>query len=176
MVSSAKDPATGYPIFQPGDAPDTAGNPTEVAKYAAAVGTRLIGTTAERLAYPYEREGLAWFDTTLGFEVEYVGGKWRATHQIIQRMQANTNPTTVVKGVALTLPKAIDPSRNLSGTIEGDASSAGGGTMIVGTLAITPNDAAPLTSVTFRIASVPTNFGSLTAIKYKVVAYPWVAE
>lgn len=64
MAASSFDPQDGHPIFADGDAPDVARNPTEVAEYAAKVGNRLIGTTAQREAYQYGREGVSWYDTT----------------------------------------------------------------------------------------------------------------
>lgn len=76
MASSSNDPVTGSPIFADGDAPDVARNPTEVAEFAAEVGTRLIGTTAERLAYAYARDGLEWRDTTLDRTFIHDGTGW----------------------------------------------------------------------------------------------------
>lgn len=76
MASSSLDPITGAPRFQDADAPDPAVNPTEVAAYAGKVGTRLIGTTAERNAYPFTREGLKWYDTTLKTELLHNGSGW----------------------------------------------------------------------------------------------------
>lgn len=77
MASSSLDPTTGAPRFLDQDAPDPAVNPTEVAAFAGKVGTRPIGTTAERLAYPFAREGLKWFDTTVKGEFTYQNGAWR---------------------------------------------------------------------------------------------------
>jgi hypothetical protein len=76
MAYSSLDPTTGQPVFLDSDAPDPAVNPSQVAAYAAQVGTRLIGTTAERTAYSYAREGLCWFDTTLDQEFIYNGSGW----------------------------------------------------------------------------------------------------
>lgn len=76
MASSSNDPTTGAPIFLDGDAPDPAVNPTEVAAFAAEVGTRLIGSTAQRTAYDYAREGLEWYDTTDDFTYVYDGSGW----------------------------------------------------------------------------------------------------
>lgn len=76
MASSSNDPTTGAPIYLDSDAPDPAVNPTQVAAFAASVGTRLIGTTAERTAYAYAREGLAWYDTTLDALYMHNGSGW----------------------------------------------------------------------------------------------------
>jgi len=76
MTASDFDATTGHPIFADGDAPDVAQNPTEVAEFAASVGTRPMGTTAERTAYAYARTGLRWRDTTDGCEYEYRSGGW----------------------------------------------------------------------------------------------------
>lgn len=78
MASSSKNPVTGAPVFGDQDAPDPAVNPTEVAAYAAKVGTRLIGTTAERDGYDYAREGLRWYNTTTKSEDLHDGTGWRA--------------------------------------------------------------------------------------------------
>ena len=76
MAYSSLDPSTGAPVFLDSDAPDPAVNPSQVAAFAAEVGTRLIGTTAERTAYAYAREGLRWFDTTTDKEYLYNGSGW----------------------------------------------------------------------------------------------------
>jgi hypothetical protein len=77
MASSSNDPTTGAPVFLDSDAPDPAVNPSEVAGYAASVGTRLIGSTTERNAYAYGRDGLRWYDTTLKCEYRHDGASWR---------------------------------------------------------------------------------------------------
>lgn len=71
MAVDSYDPTTGHPIFYDSGAPDIAFDPTEVARYASKVGTRLIGTTAERVAYQYARPGLQWYDTTEKREYVY---------------------------------------------------------------------------------------------------------
>lgn len=76
MSASSFDPTDGHPIFSDADAPDVARNPTEVAEFAAEVGTRLVGTTAERNAYAYARNGLEWRDTTLKKTFVHDGSGW----------------------------------------------------------------------------------------------------
>jgi hypothetical protein len=76
MAYSSLDPTTGAPVFLDGDAPDPAVNPSQVAAYAAQVGTRLVGSTAERTAYEYAREGLQWWDTTDDTLYQHDGTDW----------------------------------------------------------------------------------------------------
>jgi hypothetical protein len=66
------------PQFADGDAPDVALNPSQVADYAAKVGNRRVGTTAERVAATGKDvwEGLVWGDTTLGVDFRYKSGAW----------------------------------------------------------------------------------------------------
>jgi hypothetical protein len=78
MAYSSLDPTTGAPVYLDSDAPDPAVNPSQVAEYAAQVGTRLIGTTAQRTAYSYARDGLCWYDTTLDREYRHNGTGWVA--------------------------------------------------------------------------------------------------
>jgi hypothetical protein len=85
MTASSFGPKN-EPIFADGDAPDVAVNATQAAAYAAKVGNRRVGTTAERdeaATNPREVwEGLLWFDTTLDTEFLWmgiwirVGGVW----------------------------------------------------------------------------------------------------
>lgn len=76
MAVNSYDPSDGHPIFVDTDAPDIKVDPTKVAEYAARVGTRLIGSTAERTAYAYAREGLSWYDTDLDAEFIHDGSGW----------------------------------------------------------------------------------------------------
>lgn len=76
MAYSSLDSTTGAPEFADADAPDPAVNPTQVAAFAAQVGTRLIGTTADRTAYAYAREGLRWWDTDTDSEYLHNGSGW----------------------------------------------------------------------------------------------------
>lgn len=60
-------------------APADAADLTEVAAYAALVGNRKVGTTAQRTATTGTAEawdGLLWGDTTDGFEYKYKSGAW----------------------------------------------------------------------------------------------------
>ena len=71
----------GKPEFSDLDAPDVAVNPTAVGTYAAKVGNRRVGTTAEREIAASSGDvwdGLLWGDTTDGSEYRYVvGSGWR---------------------------------------------------------------------------------------------------
>lgn len=78
MAVDSYDPTTGHPIFLDTGAPDVGVDPTEVAEYAAKVGTRLIGPTAEREAYEYGRLGLGWFDTSEEREYLHNGSGWES--------------------------------------------------------------------------------------------------
>jgi hypothetical protein len=86
MTASSFGPH-GEPEFKDGDAPDVALNPTQVGKYAALVGNRRVGTTAQRnaaltedptLSTPGSWNGLEWWDTTLKRAFILVDGGWAA--------------------------------------------------------------------------------------------------
>lgn len=77
MAVNSYDPVDGHPIFVDSDAPDVKVDPTEAAKYAGKVGTRLIGTTSARTAYTFAREGLEWYDTDLDSVFLHTGSGWR---------------------------------------------------------------------------------------------------
>lgn len=95
MASSSNDPTTGAPVFLDSDAPDPAVNPTEVAGFAADVGTRRIGTTAQRSAHAYDREGFGWYDTTLDADMVHDGsGYYVARARIRGRVARSATATT----------------------------------------------------------------------------------
>lgn len=77
MAVGSYDPTTGRPIFPDSGTPDVGVDPTEVGKYAAEVGNRIVGTTTYLNSYAYKREGLGGYDTTLGCPVVYRGGAWK---------------------------------------------------------------------------------------------------
>lgn len=77
MAIDSIDPVTGSPQFLDGGAPDLAVDQNAVSNYAAKVGTRLIGTTAERTAYAYGRKGLEWYDTDLNTVLIHNGSGWQ---------------------------------------------------------------------------------------------------
>ncbi|MEV4737193.1 MULTISPECIES: hypothetical protein [unclassified Microbacterium] len=81
MAVDERDSVTGRPIFTDIGAPDTGVDPTEVGKYAAEVGNRIVGTTTYLENYAYRRDGLAGFDVTRGCPVIYRGtkttGSWK---------------------------------------------------------------------------------------------------
>jgi len=82
---------TGAPEFSGSGTPETAADLTEVAAFAASVGTRLIGTTAERTAYDHAREGLEWWDTDLDTLYVHNGSGW----ETVFKDWAAYTPTTV---------------------------------------------------------------------------------
>jgi len=70
--------AKNQPQFLDAGAPDIAVDPNAVADYAAKVGNRRVGTTAERTAAAGADlwEGLIWHDTTDGIEYKRLSGAW----------------------------------------------------------------------------------------------------
>jgi len=70
--------AKNAPNFLGGGAPDLAVDSNAIATYAAKVGNRRAGTTAERIAATGLDvwEGLEWFDTTLRYSFLYLSGGW----------------------------------------------------------------------------------------------------
>lgn len=68
----------GYPTIAASDPPDVPVHMNAVAAYAAARGTRLIGTTAQRTAYAYKKKGLRWFDTSNNTDYIHNGTGWEA--------------------------------------------------------------------------------------------------
>lgn len=121
MTASSFDPATGAPIFDDADAPDVAQNPTEAAAFAGRVGTRLIGTTSERVAYAYAREGLRWYDTTVEGEFIHNGSGWvcgdAPRTEVVSRNISGTN--TFVNQVPFAdFPNADDAEAMLSSFVK----------------------------------------------------------
>lgn len=77
MAVNSYDPTTGRPIFVDTDAPDIKVDPTEAAKYAADVGTRIIRANLAALdAYGYKRKGLKGFALDTGYEYVHNGTAW----------------------------------------------------------------------------------------------------
>lgn len=76
-VDDGYDSLTGYPKFKDGGAPDLAVDPTEVAKYAAEVGNRIVKADLAALgSYPYRRAGL--MGHALNTKTDYIhdGAGW----------------------------------------------------------------------------------------------------
>lgn len=82
MAVDSYDPVDGHPIFLDLGAPDIAVDPTEVAKYAGEVGNHPKGTTAQRLAYPYAREGIFFSDTDLDTVFYHNGSGWLPAYTV----------------------------------------------------------------------------------------------
>ena len=78
-MASTSTSTRGAPQFADGDAPDVAVNPSEVARFAETVGTRRVGTTAERLALSGKAlfVGLLWGDTTVNEDYRYTSTGWQ---------------------------------------------------------------------------------------------------
>ena len=80
MAASSTRGPKGQPRFPANEAPDLGVDEEIVADYAAKVGNRRVGTTAERdLAESSGDvwEGLLWGDITDKHEYEHVGGVWK---------------------------------------------------------------------------------------------------
>lgn len=77
MAASSYNATTGAPEYADTDAPDAAVNPTEVAAFAASVGTRLIGDNTTMGAYGFAREGLQWWNTTDDTLYQHDGSSWK---------------------------------------------------------------------------------------------------
>ena len=82
----------GQPQFSGLGAPDMAVDPGLVADYAALVGNRKVGTTAQRLALTGVEvwEELAFGDTSLGIEFTRIGGAWIPDAIQIQKNGVNS--------------------------------------------------------------------------------------
>lgn len=76
MAASGNNPTTGHPLFSNSDAPDIKLDPQLAAEYAAEVGNRIVKSTADRVAYPYAREGLECYDTDLDVTFIHDGSGW----------------------------------------------------------------------------------------------------
>jgi hypothetical protein len=123
MASSSNDPTTGAPVYLDTDAPDPAVNPSEVAGFAASVGTRLIGSTTDLNAYGYGRDGLRWYDTTLKCEYRHDGTSWRAEMTLQKaftwsRANVDTTPQypELVEDVGNTTESSLASFQRVSGS------------------------------------------------------------
>lgn len=74
MAVDSYHPVDGHPTFTDEGATDLAVDSNAVAQFAAFVGTRAIGTTAQREAYAYARDGFRWGDRTDKKEYEWNDG------------------------------------------------------------------------------------------------------
>lgn len=81
MTADGTPGTKNNPQFLDGGAPDLATDANLISAYAAKVGNRRTGTTAERNAATGKDvwEGLEWFDTTLRRIFLYLNGSWVAT-------------------------------------------------------------------------------------------------
>ena len=111
MTASSYGPRNA-PQFADGDAPDVAVNPTQVAAYAAKVGNRRVGTTAERTAATGLDvwEGLEWEDTTDGCTYKYIAAAWHLYSRLVTSYTPTLTNCTLGTG----------------GTMIGDYSISGG--------------------------------------------------
>lgn len=96
MAVGSYDPTTGRPIFPDSGAPDIGVDPTEVGKYAAEVGNRIVKADLAALnAYPYRRAGLFGHALDKKTEYQHDGSAWRVWSQ------PWTNFTPVYSGFTL---------------------------------------------------------------------------
>ncbi|WP_295014230.1 hypothetical protein [uncultured Microbacterium sp.] len=111
MAVNSYDPTMGYPKFLDTDAPDVAVNPTEVAKYAADVGNRIIRANLAGLdAYAYKRAGLLGEAADTGKQYRHTGSGWAEIGA--GRVDANANPGAAISGItvpnaAVSLPQGL---------------------------------------------------------------------
>lgn len=76
MASNGVDPNEGYPLFPETDAPQLGADYEEVAAFAAFRGNLPVGTTTERNAWAYAKEGSFWSNTTTDTIDRYDGSGW----------------------------------------------------------------------------------------------------
>lgn len=77
MAVDEYDPVTGRPIFKDTGAPDIGVDPTEVGKYAADVGNRIVRDNLAGLnAYPYKRQGLMGYAIDTKIDYIHDGTGW----------------------------------------------------------------------------------------------------
>tara|TARA_R110002020_G_scaffold48774_5_gene139042 strand:+ start:4288 stop:4788 length:501 start_codon:yes stop_codon:yes gene_type:complete len=96
MPTSDFDATDGHPIFAESLAPQFGADLTQVGEYAATVGTRIVGSTAERDAWDsagWSRPGLRWYDTTTNRESLRVSGGWVLLGGVVT---ANTDTSGLV--------------------------------------------------------------------------------
>lgn len=121
MAVNSYDPTDGHPVFLGTDAPDIKVDPTKVSEYAAEVGTRLIGSTAERDAYAYAREGLGWYDTDLNQEMIHNGTGWVSIWRDTGWVEVTVNSGwTEVEPVAY---RVVNRQLHVVGRVNGDGTS-----------------------------------------------------
>jgi len=79
MAAGSTKGTRGQPKFPATEGPDLGVDEEILADYTAAVGTRRVGTTAERdaLVSPELFTGLLWGDNTLGYDLRYTGTAWK---------------------------------------------------------------------------------------------------
>ena len=80
MAASAAIGSRGQLQFSATEAPDMGADETALSDQTAELGTRRVGTTAERNALSGAKlfSGLLWGDTTDGIEYRYASGSWKA--------------------------------------------------------------------------------------------------
>ena len=94
MAASSAVGTRGQLQFSALEAPDMGADETALSNQTAELGTRRVGTTAERNALSGAKlfEGLEWFDTTLGYRFTYRAGGWSPTGGAV--LLASASPVT----------------------------------------------------------------------------------
>jgi hypothetical protein len=118
----------GNGIYSASGASDDGADLTEIAAYAALVGNRKTGTSAQRAAAITEQngvwEGLIWGDTTDGNEYRFTSGSWvillpqvRDTKVAARGIVGlGPNETTVLTSTTVTIPNGRAATLRISGT------------------------------------------------------------
>lgn len=136
------------PQFLAGGAPDLGADENAIADYAAKVGNRRVGTTAERLAATGLDvwEGLSWRDATDGITYDRVGTGWVA-------MSSRSEAVVPLLGAFLnqTYPLTTTERARMV-TLHGRVSRASGTLMVVGTVDVAHRP--PTLAAIYRVGSV----------------------
>lgn len=112
MASNGVDGATGALFFPEEDALQSGADLEEISRQAVALGTRLIGTTAQMNAYAHARAKLRWGNTTNGLDYEHDGSGWKPIPVLVRAssVQNQTTLLTVTQATVASLALAACPT------------------------------------------------------------------
>ena len=98
MAAGAAKGNRGQPKFPANEAPELGVDEEAVSNYASVVGTRRVGTTAERnaLVSPELFTGLLWGDTVLGYDLRYTGSAWKRVGSSNVQFVGSTNVNGII--------------------------------------------------------------------------------
>ncbi|QKS21001.1 hypothetical protein HUN58_14690 [Curtobacterium sp. Csp1] len=139
----------GNGIYSAAGGSDDGADLTEIAAYAATVGNRKVGSTAQRNAAVTEEngtwEGLIWGDTTDGNEYRFTSGSWAVLFPQVRDTKyasrgivgLGPNETTVLASTTVTIPNGRTATLRCSGVTSmgknaSDGAFAGSLTLTVG--------------------------------------------